>query len=398
MNQTLELIRGICLIVSLALLASVVLLRWLARTEEDRGWLISKCIISLLAFWIYWKGFSAGPFVVIYALISGGILAILWTGTVCRAVARPFGSFYDGGDEPPDPKPFYSVARALAARGKFSESVGEIQRQLEKFPGDFEGVMLLAETQAKNLRDLEAAATTVQEWCGQPGRPAHQISAALTALADWHLKVARDQTAAQNCLQQIAGLYPNSEFSAAAAQRLAHLGDVRMALPAGERNKFVVTEGIKNLGLQREAGLVRSREISPEDQAEELVRQLETHPLDTEAREKLAEIYAQHYGRVDLAAEQLEQLASQPDQPARNIVRWLNSLADLHVRYTNDYEAAKRTLQRIVDAFPGLAAAQMAQSRMELLRLEMKAKEKSQAVKLGSYEQNIGLKRGLPRG
>ena len=32
-----------------------------------------------------------------------------------------------------------------------------------------------------------------------------------------------------------------------------------------------------------------------------------------------------------------------------------------------------------------------------LLKLEMKAKDKNQAVKLGSYEQNIGLKRGLPR-
>jgi hypothetical protein len=27
----------------------------------------------------------------------------------------------------------------------------------------------------------------------------------------------------------------------------------------------------------------------------------------------------------------------------------------------------------------------------------MKSKDMSQAVKLGSYEQNIGLKRGLPR-
>jgi hypothetical protein len=34
---------------------------------------------------------------------------------------------------------------------------------------------------------------------------------------------------------------------------------------------------------------------------------------------------------------------------------------------------------------------------MELLKLELKAREKGQTVRLGSYEQNIGLKRGLPR-
>jgi hypothetical protein len=54
-------------------------------------------------------------------------------------------------------------------------------------------------------------------------------------------------------------------------------------------------------------------------------------------------------------------------------------------------------LQRIVDRAPNLAAAELARHRLALLTLELKAKTTSQAVKLGSYEQNIGLKRGLPR-
>ena len=53
---------------------------------------------------------------------------------------------------------------------------------------------------------------------------------------------------------------------------------------------------------------------------------------------------------------------------------------------------AMATLQRIVDQFPGLAVAQVAQQRIEILRLELKGKEKSQVVKLGSYEKDIGLK------
>src|SRR5690348_18087515 len=54
---------------------------------------------------------------------------------------------------------------------------------------------------------------------------------------------------------------------------------------------------------------------------------LEQHPLDTEAREKLAVIYADHYHRLDMATDELEQLIQQPNQPSRLVVRWLNLLA-----------------------------------------------------------------------
>jgi hypothetical protein len=53
-------------------------------------------------------------------------------------------------------------------------------------------------------------------------------------------------------------------------------------------------------------------------------------------------------------------------------------------------------LQQIVDLFPNSAAANTTASRIAHLKLEMKGKEKSQDVKLGSYEQDVGLKRGSP--
>jgi hypothetical protein len=74
-------------------------------------------------------------------------------------------------------------------------------------------------------------------------------------------------------------------------------------------------------------------------------------------------------------------------------VRWLNLLADLQVRSGVDYDTVRATLQRIVDLNPNLAAAENARKRIELLKLEMKGKQASASVKLGTYEQNIGLKR-----
>src|SRR5262249_42443784 len=124
------------------------------------------------------------------------------------------------------------------------------------------------------------------------------------------------------------------------------------------------------------------------------VNHLQKHPLDMEVREKLAVLYSDHYGRLDLAIDQLEQMIQQPNQPARLVVHWLNRLADLQIRFNAEYEVIKGTLERIVELDPKVAAAEMARKRMDLLKLELKAKQPNQAVKMGSYEQNLGLKGG----
>jgi hypothetical protein len=54
-----------------------------------------------------------------------------------------------------------------------------------------------------------------------------------------------------------------------------------------------------------------------------------------------------------------------------------------------------KTLERIIALNPGDAAAQKTQRRLDIVKLEIKGKEKGPAVvKLGSYERNVGLKRG----
>jgi hypothetical protein len=92
--------------------------------------------------------------------------------------------------------------------------------------------------------------------------------------------------------------------------------------------------------------------------------------------------------------EQLEQLIQAPNQPAREVARWLNLIADWQVHRGVDYGAIQATLQRIIDHFPGLAPERLAQQRMDLIRLELKGKEQGHSVKLGAYEKDLGLKRG----
>jgi len=103
-------------------------------------------------------------------------------------------------------------------------------------------------------------------------------------------------------------------------------------------------------------------------------------------------IYVDHYGRLDLAADQLEQLIAQPHQPGKQVAHWLNLLADLQIRSGADYETVKQTLERIIERDPNLAAAEIARNRLGRLRLELKANETKQPVKMGVYEQNLGLR------
>jgi tetratricopeptide (TPR) repeat protein len=331
-------------------------------------------------------------------LICALVMIVTWRHTLAALFAAPLGALYDGGREPPEPRPAYSVALARQKQGRYLEAVAEIRQQLDRFPTDLEGHLLLAKIQAEDLKDLPAAELTVQRFCEQPGHAPQNIVFALYSLADWHLKIGQDPEAARRALQRVADLLPDSEFALGAAQRIAHLATAEKLLLPHERKQFIVAEGVKNLGLLASQEYLKPAGPDPAQIAAEYVKHLERHPLDSEAREKLAVIYADHYQRLDLAADQLEQLIQEPHQPARLVVHWLNLLADLQVRHGAGYETVRQTLQRIVDLDPHLAAAEIARHRLALLNLELKAREKSQAIKLGSYEQNIGLKQGRSGG
>jgi len=394
MNQTYEIIRGTIILVVVLAIVGWVMFRWLKRSKDDPGWLITKWVITvmliiIMAFAVRFAGIG-GLFIIVACAV---ILSIIWTPNIGALMAKPLTSMFDGGDEEPEPRPIYSIARAQLLKGKYAEALAEVRKQLDKFPYDLEGTLLLAKLQAVHLNDLPGAAVTVERWCDQPVHPPLQIAAALNQLADWHLKLAQDREAARLALEKIQFLFPDTEMALQSAQRIAHLGDAEMLLSPHDRKRSAVPEGVKNLGLLKDQSHLVPAASDPEERATGYVKHLEEHPQDSEAREKLALIYADHYQRLDLATDQLEQLIQQPDQPAKQVVHWLNLLADLQIKHANDQAAARQSLQRIIDQYSGLAAAENAQRRLDILKLELKGKEKSQAVTLGSYEQNIGLKR-----
>ncbi|HTY86890.1 MAG TPA: hypothetical protein VMB80_05440 [Candidatus Acidoferrum sp.] len=332
-------------------------------------------------------------------LVAGGIvLSILWTPQISALVSRPLTGLFDGGNEPPEPKPGYSIAITKRKQGKPLEAIMEIRKQLARFPNDMEGVMLLAGIQAEDMKDLPSAEITLNHLCSQPDVPPPQVAAAFNQLADWQLKLALDADAARGALENIVQRFPETELAQMAAQRIAHLAGTEKALAAAQdRQPLAVPEGAKNIGLLATQAHLQPAETDPKQLAAEYVKHLEQHPLDTEIREKLAILYADHYQRLDLAAAEMEQLIASPKRPVKQVAHWLNLLADLQLRHGADYDTVRRTLERIGERFPDWAVAELARSRLNRLPLEFKAHGRSQPVKLGVYEQNLGLKYGPPR-
>ncbi len=348
-------------------------------------------------------GMSFGDFGTAFMMAAsivtcGMILSVMWTPHLSDFLISPLTSMFDGGNEPPDKKPYYSAAISKRKLNRPLEAIVAIREQLAKFPNDFEGVTLLANIQAEDMNDLPSAEITFNHFCEAKDAPPRQVAAALTQLADWHLKLAQDADAARAALEKIIAKFPGSELANAAAQRIAHLGGAeKILLAAHDRQAMFVPEGVKNIGLLDSTEFLRPTETNPEKLAAELVKHLEQHPLDTEAREKLAVIYARHYQRLDLATLELAQLINGPNQPAKRVAHWLNLLADLQIHGGADYATVRETLGKILEQFPGAPVAELAQSRLNRLKLEIKGQKETPGVKLGVYEQNIGLKYGSPR-
>ena len=403
MNKPYEIIRG-TLILAVFLATTVwVMSRSLKRSDDPAAlvfkWVLTAGVRAFLAFkvipMVAAGGYEAAFGGVPMAAVCGLALAIIWRHSIVDIVATPLGNLFTGGNDVADPGPFYSIALARQKQSEFAEAVAEVRRQLEKYPHDYEGQMLLATIQAENLNDLQGAQTTIERLVNQPGHAPANVTFALHSLADWHLKYRLDPDSARLALERVIQMFPNTEQEQVARQRIAHLGSAHVLAKMQDKQPIALPSARKDLGLHPGQSQAPPAEEDPAVTAAKFVKHLEQHPLDNHAREQLARIYADHYQRIDLAAAELEQLIAQPHQSPKEVARWLTMLAEMQLEFADDRAGAHATFQRIIDLFPHSAAADYALRHQTGIDLEAAPKRKSQVVKLGSYEKDLGLKSGV---
>ncbi|HEY3861082.1 MAG TPA: tetratricopeptide repeat protein [Verrucomicrobiae bacterium] len=364
------------------------------RNSADRRTLIIKWACSLVLFLMYFAIASLHDikYALLYILPSV-LLAFIWLPSLTGLILKPITESFEGGGGEAEEKPFYFIAEANRRKGLYQEAAAAVRAQLEKFPGDAEGMMRLAAIQAEDLHDLPAATETLNQLLDQSGLPAGKAAGALQALADWQMNLGRDAAAARRSFERLIEMFPGSPIALSAQQRIAHLEGAAEAREFREHAVFKVPSREKGL---RPAALAEPvSEADAAGRAAEYVRQLEKHPNDTEAREKLALLYAEELARLDLAVDQLEQLAALRNATPKQAAHWLELLATLHIRHGSDLPSAQNALRRIVERFPKSAAATRATTRLATLQGELKSVTTSAAAKpLGAYEKDLGLKRG----
>jgi tetratricopeptide (TPR) repeat protein len=400
MGPSWELVADI--LIALVLLAGLIwfLAFWMRHSRDEPVTLILKwCAtgLAIMAFLIT----AALPYTrllaPIVAAVCGVLLSILWTPNIVEVLFKPLWHAWTGGDEQPEPRPFYAIARAKRQRGQYAAALAEVRAQLARFPHDFEGHMLAAEILAQNMLDLDGAELTIQRLIQLPEITDPQKAYALSTLADWYLRIGQDTDNARRILQQLVEQHPDTDLATTARQRLARLPTAEQLTDQHEPARVKLRKGIENIGLQRTPVTLAPQPDPPETLAARYVQHLEQHPDDFHTREQLAVLYADGFQRLDLAEDQLEQLIQHPGATPAQIVHWIHLLADLQIRHGKDQPTVRATLERISELFPDSPYAEQAQRRINLLALEFKRREIAPTVKLGQYESNLGLKGRLPR-
>ncbi|MED5381086.1 MAG: tetratricopeptide repeat protein [Verrucomicrobiota bacterium] len=409
LQSTLERLYGAFLIYGvLAAVVVYIIRKQIKNPDNDPVKVIVKWAVTLamVVFMIYATIMAndRGSLLVvfIFVLLPGSVaLGLWWTPAISEWAASPITNALTGDSRISYNKPEYGIANARRKRGQYLEAVEAVDVQLEKHPGNFDGLMLKATIQAENIGDLAAAAATVQEAIADEEQLSYRLPVALNKMADWQLAVAGDPDAARRTLRQIREAMPNSQAAQFAAQRLATLDSSEESeaevVDFNESYQKLVEESAAKddftSPLELPKAIESNRQQVGEKALETCLRRVEMHPDSISNREELAALYLGHAKQPAKAIEQYERLLTLPGTTVHQKTAWLNKLADIQVKSGESYEAARATLERVIALDPKSAPAARAQQRISYLRIELRgANRKSTKLQLGSYEEDLGLK------
>ena len=338
-----------------------------ARSENALG-LGMRVLISFVLISAGWELNDEGGLGSLFAIFALMPLGPIWAGPISGYFGGQVGKHFDGGDQEVEKQALLASVEGFRTSGQHQPALAKAQEELDRYPDDFDGNLLVATIHAEDLRDVMIA-TRVLKWIMvQPETTSKQIAHALSTLADWQLNVTRDPDAAATTLRQIIAKFPDSRAAHSAEQRVANMPTRR---DLEERDKPREPKPMpkfeRDLGLK---GKLRqpAKKIDPDVVTQELVTRLEQHPNDWDTREKLAHHYIEHYRATEYAIEQLEILIASKFSNKADKCRWLHLVANWQCKIDGDITAAKKTLDRVSEMFPGTGYAEQAERAKQFLR------------------------------
>ena len=367
-------------------------------------WVITLTAVPLIFFAAARSGGGMGLIMVlgVIAIPISLLLGLMWTPAIGNWVASPLTNALTGDLSVSYNKPEYGIATARRKRGQYLEAIEAVEAQLAKYPGNFDGLMLKATIEAENLGDLTAAAATIQETLGDDqGQLNYRLPVALNKMAEWQLTIAGDSDAARRTLQQIRTALPNSQASQLAAQRLASLDSSEegesAAVDFNESYQKLVEESAQKDDFTSPLELPKAIELNHQQVHEKAFQtclsRVEMHPDSISNREELAALYLGEGKDPAMALKQYEYLLVLSGTTIHQQTAWLNKIADIQLKSGELYVTIRATLERIIALDPRAAPAARAQQRISYLPIELRsANRKTKRLKLGSYDDELGLK------
>ncbi len=264
--------------------------------------------------------------------------------------------------------PMYARAVARMKFGKYTEAEKEIIRELEKCDDDFEGWMMMADLYANHFNDLAGAEQVILEICDQPRTTTSQLSIALHRLADWQLKLGGDLDAARRTLQMICDRLRGTHLAHMAQLRINQLPKTPEELRAVQSSKPIPLPALGDrLDAAPEPPGSESERREAATRARAYVEDLKQDPNNVAAREQLARVFAEQLGQADRGIEQLTLLLDMAGHEDAKRAEWMALTAAWHIKYRQDAEAARETLERLIREFPQSPQALAARRRLQLM-------------------------------
>ena len=332
-------------------------------------------------------------------LPSAAFLAITLTPLIAEKIAAPFGSIFTGNPNEIEDRPIYGPAKSSRNQGDYNQSLHLIDLQLEKYPLDFDGLMLKAEIQAEDYLDFDSAKETLNIILNNSKQIRYHLPIVFNKLADWQIKLFNDNNGARQSLERICTEYPDTKAAQLAQQRIASMKFYNES----KTKESNINDTYQNLVKE---SLSKDYENEPLDFPEskkqsednenlliECLRRVKEYPNSIINREELARYYCVQTKEWPLAIEQYELLISMSGSSKSQHAAWLNKIVDIQVKSGTTIEEAKSTLSRIIEIDPISAAAEKAKRRIMHLSLEFRSvKKKNTPLKLERRDEDLGLK------
>lgn len=327
-------------------------------------------------------------------------LYFAFTPYLVEKISSPFGRLFTGNPNIIEDKPIYGPVIASRNQGDYSQALNLVESQLEKYPSDFDGLMLKAAIQAEDYHDLNAAKVTMNTVLSDQENIRYNLPIVYNKLADWQLNIFNSTACARQALETIREVHPGTKAAQLASQRIASMEFYDESIVATTEINATYNDIVEESSrIEKEKGPLdfpKSKKPNKVNENQKLLsaclRRIEEHPESIVNREDLARYYFDQAKEWAMSIKQYEQLINMSGSTTSQQVAWLNKIVDIQLKSGARLEEMTLTLNRVIDIAPEAAAANRAQNRIMRLPIEIRGVSKKKTpLKLERRDEDLGL-------